>query len=173
MTREKIFFFLRVLRVPYVMILHEQIEADLRSALKSGEKEKAGVLRFLISAIKNFQIEKKAQGEKYLPDEDIISVLKRQTRQRKDSIGQYEKGGRTELAEKEKKELAVLENYLPAQMGENEVRKIIEAKAGELGVSDKSGFGKLMGAVMKALQDKADGSLVKKIIDEKLSSPQS
>ena len=168
MTREKIFFFLRVLRVPYVMILHEQIEADLRSALKSGEKEKAGVLRFLISAIKNFQIEKKAQGEKYLPDEDIISVLKRQTRQRKDSIGQYEKGGRTELAEKEKKELAVLENYLPAQMG-----KIIEAKAGELGVSDKSGFGKLMGAVMKALQDKADGSLVKKIIDEKLSSPQS
>ncbi|MDD5489815.1 MAG: GatB/YqeY domain-containing protein [Candidatus Moranbacteria bacterium] len=153
-------------------MLHEQIEKDLKSALKSGEKEKAGVLRFLISAIKNFQIEKKAQGEQYLSDEDIISVLKRQAKQRKDSIDQYEKGGRAELAEKEKKELAVLGNYLPAQMGEDEVRKIVEAKMTELGVLDKSGFGKLMGAVMKEVQGKTEGDVVKRIVDEKLSPPQ-
>jgi uncharacterized protein YqeY len=159
-----------VFHAPYYMNLHQQIEADLKSALKSGEKEKAGVLRFLIAAIKNFQIEKKAQNEQYLSDEDIISVLKRQAKQRKDSIDQYEKGDRAELAEKERKELAVLENYLPVQMGEDEVGKIVEAKMAELDISDKSGFGRLMGAVMKEVQGKAEGDVVKKIVDEKLSS---
>ena len=162
-----------MLHVPRFMNLHEQIETDLKSALKSGEKEKAGALRFLIAAIKNFQIEKKAQDEQYLSDDDVISVLKRQAKQRKDSIIQYEKGSRAELAEKEKKELAILENYLPAPMGENEVRKIVEAKMEELGISDKSGFGRLMGAVMKEAQGKAEGDVVKKIVDEKLSSSQS
>ena len=70
---------------------------------------------------------------------------------------------------KRKKELEILESYLPAQMGEDEVRKIVEAKMAELGVSDKSGFGKLMGAMMKELQGKAEGSIVKKIVEEKLS----
>lgn len=149
-------------------MLHQKIENDLKEALKSGEKEKAGVLRFLISAVKNFQIEKRAQDKKYMPDGDIILVLRRQTKQRRDSITQYEKGGREDLAEKEK-ELEILESYLPAQLGEDEVRKIVEAKMAELGVSDKTGFGKLMGAMMKELQDKADGSIVKKIVEEKLS----
>jgi uncharacterized protein YqeY len=151
-------------------MLHQTIESDLKTALKSGEKEKAGVLRFLISAIKNFQIEKRMQDKQYLPDEDIVLVLKRQVKQRKDSISQYEKGGRKELAEKEKAELAILESYLPEQMSENEVRKIVETKMAELGVSDKSGFGRLMGAVMKEVQGKTEGNLVKKIVEEKLSS---
>ena len=151
-------------------MLHQTIEADLKTALKSGEKEKAGILRFLISAIKNFQIEKRMQGKQYLPDEDIVLVLKRQVKQRKDSISQYEKGGRKEMAEKEKAELAILESYLPEQMSEDEVRKIVETKMAELGISDKSGFGRLMGAVMKEVQGKAEGSLVKKIVEEKLSS---
>lgn len=159
-----------VLRVSCYVSIHQQIENDLKTALKSGDKEKAGVLRFLIAAVKNFQIEKKTQDEQYLSDEDIISVLKRQAKQRKDSIEQYEKGGRAELAEKEKSELEILENYLPVQMSEDEVRKIVETKAKELGVSNKSGFGKLMGAVMKELQGKADGSIVKKIIEEKFAS---
>ena len=152
------------------MNIHQQIENDLKVALKSGDKEKAGVLRFLISAIKNFQIEKKAQGEKYLPDEDIVSVLRRQAKQRRDSVAQYEKGGRSDLAEKEKKELEILEGYLPVQLDGEEIRKVVEAKMAELGVSDKSEFGKLMGAVMQELQGKAEGSVVKKIIEEKLST---
>ena len=91
-------------------MLHQQIEAELKSSLKSGEKEKTGILRFLIAAIKNYQIEKKLKGEEYLKDEDIIAVISRQAKQRKDSISEYEKGGRSDLAEKEKAELAILEN---------------------------------------------------------------
>ena len=150
------------------MKLHQQIEAELKSALKSGEKEKTGVLRFLISAIKNHQIEIKAKGEEYLKDEEIIAVLRRQVKQRKDSISEYEKGGRADLAEKEKKELVILENYLPAGAGEEKIREIVKAKIAELGITDKSGFGKLMGAVMAELKGQADGDAVKKVVEEEL-----
>jgi len=149
-------------------MLNEKIENDLKVALKSGDKEKAGVLRFLISAIKNFQIEKKTQDEKYLPDEDIISVLKRQAKQRRDSIAQYEKGGRADLSEKEKKELEILEGYLPAGVSEEKIREIVKAKKDELGITGKSGFGKLMGAVMAEFKGQADGDAVKKVVEEEL-----
>src|SRR4030066_1998315 len=108
-------------------MLHEQIESELKSALKSGEKEKAGVLRFLISAVKNHQIEIKAKDEEYLKDEEVVAVLRRQVKQRKDSIAEYEKGERTDLAEKEKAELAILENYLPKQIGEEKIREVVKA----------------------------------------------
>ncbi len=149
-------------------MLHKKIEEDLKEALKSGNREKTSVLRFLISAIKNFQIEKKAQNEEYLSDEDIISVLKRQAKQRKDSVEQYEKGGRADLVGKEKQELAILETYLPAQMDEAKVQHIVKAKMMELGVTNKSGFGKLMGAVMKEIAGQADGAVVKKVVEEEL-----
>ena len=150
-------------------MLHQQVEAELKSALKSGEKEKTGVLRFLISAIKNYQIEKKLKGEEYLADADIIAVISRQAKQRKDSIVEYEKGGRADLAEKEKAELAILENYLPVQVGEEKIREVVRAKKAELDITDKSGFGKLMGAVMAELKGQADGDAVKKVVDEELS----
>lgn len=150
-------------------MLHQQIEAELKSALKSGEKEKTGILRYLISAIKNFQIENKLKGEDYLKDDDIIAVIRRQVKQRKDSIAEYEKGGRPELAEKEKEEMAILENYLPAQAGVEKIREIVRAKKAELGITDKSGFGKLMGAAMAALKGQVDGDAVKKVVEEELS----
>jgi len=150
------------------MKLHQQIEAELKSALKSGEKEKAGALRFLISAIKNHQIEIKAKGEEYLKDEEVVAVVRRQAKQRKDSISEYEKGGRTDLAEKEKRELAILENYLPAQAGEEKIREVVKSKIAELGIADKSGFGKLMGAAMAELKGQADGDAVKKVVEEEL-----
>lgn len=149
-------------------MIHQQIEAELKSALKSGEKEKAGILRFLISAIKNYQIELKAKSEEYLKDEDVIAVIRRQVKQRKDSIAEYEKGGRPDLVEKEKQELAILENYLPAQADVAKIREVVKAKKTELGVTDKSGFGKLMGAAMAELKDQADGDAVKKVVDEEL-----
>lgn len=149
-------------------MLHEKIEADLKTALKSGDKEKAGVLRFLIADVKNFQIEKKAQSEKYLADADVISVLKRQAKQRKDSIAEYERGGRTDLAEKEKAELAILEKYLPAQMDEAKIRETVKEKISELGITDKLQFGRLMGEVMKELKGQADGDAVKKVVEEEL-----
>jgi uncharacterized protein len=149
-------------------MLHQQIEAELKSALKSGEKEKTGILRFLISAIKNYQIESKLKGEEYLSDEAIIAVIRRQVKQRKDSIAEYEKGGRPELADKEKVEMEILENYLPSQAGEEKIREVVKAKISELGISDKTGFGKLMGAVMAELKGQADGDAVKKVVEEEL-----
>ncbi|HLM83751.1 MAG TPA: GatB/YqeY domain-containing protein [Candidatus Bathyarchaeia archaeon] len=149
-------------------MIHQTIEAELKSALKSGEKEKTGVLRFLISAIKNYQIEIKAKDEEYLPDEEVIAVIRRQVKQRKDSIAEYEKGGRPELVEKEKAELDILKNYLPAEAGEEKIREIVKAKKSELGITDKSGFGKLMGATMAELRGQADGDAVKKVVEEEL-----
>ena len=149
-------------------MIHQQIETELRSSLKSGEKEKTGILRFLMAAVKNFQIENKLKGEEYLADVDIISVVRKQVKQRKDSIAEYEKGGRADLAEKEKAELAILEKYLPAQIDEKKIREIVKAKISELGVIDKSGYGKLMGAAMAELKGQADGDAVKKVVDEEL-----
>jgi len=149
-------------------MLHEQIEAELKSALKAGEKEKAGVLRFLIAAVKNHQIEIKAKDKPYLPDEEVVKVLRRQTKQRKDSISEYEKGGRADLAEKEKAELVILENYLPAGISEDKIREVVKAKIAELGITDKSGFGRLMGAVMQEFKGQADGDAVKKVAEEEL-----
>lgn len=157
-----------MLRVTSYMNLHQQIENDLKDALKSGEKEKAGVLRFLISAIKNYQIEIKAKDEPYLKDEEVIVVLRRQAKQRKDSISEYEKGKRADLAKKEEAELAILENYLPKQIDENKIREIVKAKKEVLGIADKSGFGKLMGAVMQELKGQAEGDAVKKVVEEEL-----
>lgn len=149
-------------------MLHEQIENDLKTALKSGEKEKIGVLRFLISAIKNFQIEKRAQDKKYLSDEDIIIVLRRQTKQCKDSITEYEKGGRSDLTDKEKKELEILESYLPTEMNEDQIREVVKKKITKLGISGKAEFGKLMGNVMKEVSGNTDGDKVKKIVEEEI-----
>jgi uncharacterized protein len=149
-------------------MLHQTIEAELKSAMKSGEKEKTGVLRFLVSAIKNHQIEIKAKGEEYLKDEEVIAVIRRQVKQRKDSIAEYEKGGRQELADKEKVEMVILENYLPAQADVEKIREVVKAKMQELGITDKSGFGKLMGAAMAELKGQADGDAVKKVVEEEL-----
>lgn len=149
-------------------MIHQQIEAELKSALKSGEKEKAGVLRFLISAIKNHQIEIKVKNKEYLADEEVMSVLRRQIKQRRDSIAEYEKGGRVDLAKKEKAELAIIENYLPAQVDVAKIREVVKAKKTELGVTGKSGFGRLMGEVMKELKGQANGDAVKKVVEDEL-----
>ena len=159
---------LHVARYTLDMAIHQQIESDLKSALKSGEKEKAGALRFLISAIKNYQIENKLKGEEHLKDEDVIIVIRRQVKQRKDSIAEYARGGRADLVEKEKAELAILENYLPAGASEEKIREVVKAKIAELGITDKSGFGKMMGAAMAELKGQADGDAVKRIVEEEL-----
>jgi len=157
-----------MLFVANYMKLHQQIENDLKDALKSGEKERAGVLRFLISYLKNYQIEIKAKDKEFLEDSDALAVVRRQIKQRKESIAEYEKGNRPELAEKEKKELAILESYAPAQMDEGKIREIVKAKKEVLGITDKLGFGKLMGAVMQETKGQAEGDAVKKVVEEEL-----
>lgn len=151
------------------MSLHQSIESDLKTALKAGDKERAGVLRFLIAAVKNHQIEVKAKDKEYLADEETAAVIRRQVKQRKDSIAEYQKGGRADLAEKEEKELAILEKYAPAQMDEEKLRQIVKEKIKELSISGKPEFGKLMGAVMKEAKGQADGNAARKIAEEELS----
>lgn len=98
-------------------------------------------------------------------DEEVLAIIKKLVKQRKDSIDQFTKGGRPELAESEAKELKVLEAYLPATMSQADIKKVVEAKKSELGITDKSGAGKLIGAVSKELKGKAEGSDIKAVVD--------
>lgn len=149
------------------MPIKQKISDDLKSAMKAGETEKRDVLRMIDSMIKNTEIEK-MKREVGLTDEEIIEVISRAVKQRKDSIAQYSSGGRPELAEKEKKEIEILMAYMPEQMGEEEVRKIVKDVISALGASGAASIGKVMGPAMARLKGKADGNLVKKIVEEEL-----
>ena len=103
-----------------------------------------------------------------LSDEEALTVIRRAVKQRKDSIEQFTKGNRPELAKKEADELMLLEDYLPQMMDKDEVMKIAQAKMSELGVTSKADAGKLMSTLMKELKGKADGGVVKQVVDELL-----
>ncbi len=103
-----------------------------------------------------------------LTNEEVIEVVSSEVKKRKDSIEQYEKGGRSDLAENEKKELEILMEYMPKQMGEDEIRKIVKEKIEELGISGSQETGKLMGAIMPQFKGKTDGNAVSKIVQEEL-----
>lgn len=149
------------------MLLKEKINSDLKEALKAGNAEKRDTLRFIVSAIKNAEIEK-IKKEEGLNDEEVIEVVSRQIKQRKDSVEQYEKGNRLDLAEKENKEIEILLKYLPEQLSEEEIRKEVKKTILQIGASSAN-FGKIMGEAMRNLKGKADGNAVKKILQEELS----
>lgn len=146
------------------MGLKDQIKSDLKNSMKSGDNVSRGVLRLLNSDIKNAEIEKR----KELSDNEIIEVVKRSIKRRKDSIEQYKKGGRKDLVDQEEKELKVLEKYMPEQMSEKETRVVIQDVIRKSGATSASDFGKVMGAAMKEFKGKADGNLVSKIVKEEL-----
>lgn len=149
------------------MSLKEKIAQDLKNAMKSGDSFKRDTLRLLDSAIKNAEIEKKKR-EEGLGDEEVLEVISRAAKQHNDSIEQFEKGGRPELAEKEKSELEILKAYLPAQLSEDDIRQVVKeiiAGAGEVKLQD---MGRIMGQAMGRMKGKADGNVVKKIVGEEL-----
>jgi uncharacterized protein YqeY len=117
----------------------------------------------------NEVVSKKRKPDEFLTDDEALAVIKRAANQRKDSIEQYEKGGRPELAEPEYAELTILESYLPAQMSREDIEAIAKAKMLELGITSKAESGKFTGALMKELKGQADGSLVKEIVDTLLT----
>jgi uncharacterized protein YqeY len=147
------------------MQLKEKILVDLKEAMKAGEAEKRDTLRLLSSAVKNEEIVK-IKREGGLEDSEVMEVIARMIKQRKDSVEQYEKGGRMDLAEKEKKEIAILMVYLPAQLGEEEVKKAVTDILATLDEAKKSNFGSVMQEVMKELKGKADGKMIKEAIEE-------
>ncbi len=143
----------------------DQLQKELVIAMKAGEKAKMLGLRNIIGKLKASQIDK---GEA-LTDDESLKILKSATKQLKESIDQYQKGGREELAEKEAFELSLLEKYLPKQLSEEQIRENVKNIIQKTGAESLQDMGKVMGAVMKELSESADGKLVQKIVKEELS----
>ena len=127
------------------------------------------MLRLLLSAINYYEIQKGGAGYT-ATEEDVLSVIQKEAKQRRDSITEFEKAGRQELVEKEKSELKILEAFLPAQMPEEEVRNIVEQTITETGAATIADMGKVMGALTPKLKGKADMGLVSNIVREKLNN---
>ncbi len=147
------------------MSLQQTLKDHIKDAMRAKDQVKLTVLRGLNATIGNELISKNSKPDQELADSDTIAIIKRAVKQRKDSIEQFTSGGRPELAEDEKAELAILETYLPATMSREEIKKVAEAKKAELGVTDKAKAGILTGAIMKDLKDQADGADVKAVVD--------
>ena len=144
----------------------DQLQEELKIALKAGEKAKMMGLRNIIGKIKAAQIDK---GET-LTDEESLKILKTATKQLKESIDQYQKGSRDDLAEKEAFELTLLEKYLPEQLSEEQIRQTVKNIVKNTGAGSMQDMGKVMGATMQELAGSADGKIVQKIVQEELSS---
>ncbi|MFQ5398662.1 MAG: GatB/YqeY domain-containing protein [Anaerolineae bacterium] len=150
------------------MDLKEKLRADMSAAMRSGEVEKRDTIRMLLAAVKQTEVD----GRSALGDAGVQAVLAKQAKQRRESIADYEAAGRSELAAQEKRELAVIESYLPAMMGREEVAEIAAGIIAELGVTDIKGMGKVMGKFMAQLKGKADGGLVNQVVREMLQQGQ-
>ncbi|MFA6550754.1 MAG: GatB/YqeY domain-containing protein [Candidatus Gracilibacteria bacterium] len=149
----------------FSMSLKAKIQEDLITAMKAKEQAKMDALRMLKTAIMKFETSGEA---KEATDEEILQMVQKEIKQRQDSVEQYEKGGRPELAAKEKEEIAFLKTYLPPQLSEEEIKKIVEDTIKEAGVTSKQEMGKLMGALMPKVKGKADGKLVSQIVNQLL-----
>lgn len=133
--------------------------------MRAKDAVRLAVLRGISAAATNEAVAKGKGPDALLSDDELLTVIMRAAKQRKDSIEQFTAGGRPELAEGEQAELAVIEALLPAQMSRDEIVAAAQAKATEMGVTDKTGANKLMGTLMKDLKGKADGTIVKEVVD--------
>ncbi|MEY3784265.1 MAG: hypothetical protein RLZZ230_587 [Candidatus Parcubacteria bacterium] len=147
------------------MSIHQDIKDSLKVALKAREVVKLRTIRSMLTAFTNELVATARTPQDWLKDEEALAVIKRLAKQRKESITQYEANARPELAIPEKEELEVLESYLPTLMTQDQIRPIVEAKMAELGVTDKSKMGILVGNIMKELAGKADGADVKAVVE--------
>jgi uncharacterized protein YqeY len=149
------------------MTLKEKIIADLKDAMKTGQVVKRDTLRMLDSAVKNVEIEK-GKRETGLSDEEVLEVIAKSVKQRNDSIKQFEDNGRPELAEKEKEEAEILKVYLPQQLSQEEIKKIVLETIEEANKQGIADLGKVMGQAMGKMKGIADGNLVRQIVQEEL-----
>lgn len=162
-------------------MLKDKLQADVKEALKSGNSEKRMVLNLVLSAVKSRELDKRGKLSKGEPDaikleemskindEEVVEVISSEIKKRKDSIEQYNNGGRPELAEKEQSEINLLTEYMPEQMSEEAIREEVKKVIIETGVKDIKEMGKVLGAMMPKIKGKADGSIVSKIVKEELS----
>jgi uncharacterized protein YqeY len=148
------------------MTLHEQIKNNIKESMKSGDKVRLEVMRGISTAFTNELVSKGKKPQDVLSDEEALAVITRLSKQRKDSIEQFTKGGRMDLVEEESKQLAILSEYLPKLMEREEVENFVKSKIAELEGVDVSKKGIFMSTLMKDLKGKADGSMVKEIVDK-------
>lgn len=150
-------------------MLQAKIKEEIKNAMRAKDELRKEVLRGILTAFVNELVAQRRTPQETLEDDAALTVLKRLLKQRKDSFVQFTSGGRPELAEKEAEEMKIIEEFLPALMSREEIRKIAEAKKVELGVTDKSGMGKFIGAVLKECKGAADGNDVKAVVEELLN----
>ena len=162
-------------------MLKESLQQDMKDAMKSGNAVKRMVLSLVQSAVKNKELEKRAKFSKAgaeadkleelsrMSDEEIMDVILSEAKKRKESIESYEKAGRDELAKKEKDELAILMEYLPEQMSEDEIREEVKKAIEATGAKDIKEMGKVLGVLMSKIKGRADGQTVSRIVKEELS----
>lgn len=148
------------------MLLEEKIGQDYIQAMKARDSFAISVLSFLRAAIKNVKVDKRLEA---VPDEEVIAVIKKQAKQRMDSITQFKAGGRADLAEKEEKELAVLKNYLPAEMSPEKLKEIIEEVIASTGANSIKDMGRVMKDVLARAAGQADNQTVGALVKERLS----
>jgi len=149
-------------------MLEEKILNDYKEAMKSKDALKSSVLNFLRAELINVAIAKK---KKNLEDKEIVGVIRKQIKARQDSIEQFTKGGRQDLADKETKELQILKSYLPPELPEEEIKKIIEEAVAEVGAETLKDMGKVMKEVTAKVSGQADGKLVSDLVKQRLSKP--
>lgn len=147
------------------MSLKQQLTDDMKAAMKAGEKDRLGVIRLINAAIKQKEVDERVE----LDDAAVLAVLEKMVKQRKDSVSQYEAAHREDLAAVERAEIAVIDAYLPAKLGEAEILAAIEAAIAETGASGPADMGKLMGVLKPRLAGQADMGLVSALIKKKLA----
>lgn len=152
------------------MTLKETLLNDLKEAMKAQDKGRLQVLRSLKAKILEKEISIRTGGKGDISDEQVTEVLVKAAKQRRESIDQFQKGGREDLVAQEEAELAIIESYLPEQMGEDEIRAAVKEGIAATGASGMQDMGRVMGMMMGKLKGKADGSAVNRIVKEELSA---
>ncbi|OCA91156.1 hypothetical protein A8F94_04670 [Bacillus sp. FJAT-27225] len=147
------------------MSLLERLNNDMKLAMKSKDKDKLTVIRMIKASMQNEAI----KFGKELSEEEELTVLSREMKQRKDSLHEFDKAGRSDLVEKLQHEIEVVELYMPVQLSEEELADIVKETISEVGATSKADMGKVMAAIMPKVKGKADGSLVNKLVQQHLS----
>ena len=146
-------------------MLKQQLTDDMKAAMKGGDKPRLAVIRLINAAIKQREVDERIE----LSDEQVLAVLDKMVKQRRDSVAQYEQAGRTELAEQEQYEIGVIQEYLPAALSEEEILALVDEAIAATGASSMKDMGKVMGGLKPKLQGRADMGAVSALIKQKLA----
>lgn len=149
-------------------MLKDQLQEDMKDAMRAHEELRLSTIRMLKSAIQYYEIQKGGAGYE-ATDEDVLEVVGKEVKKRRESVELYEKGNNQPAADKEKQEIEILQKYLPEQMSEEEVRTLVKDAVAKTGATSMQDMGKVMGALMPQVKGKADGTMVSSIVKEELT----